>query len=250
MGRRKNILPNGRNRTSRFVRLDHALLQSPAFRALSCPARSLLVEFVMLHNGENNGALYMSVRNAAARLGLSCLEAASKALSELEAMGFIVCTADAHFRVKAAEHARARCWRLTFEFAGRKGPTLDYQQREPAPKSKGRKRMERGLRALKSYRKELDAGKLPVLENRTFEPIPANPPVGAVRVSRTPKQQNGGRQPNSVVRLSLAHTANHAGRGNVVVGWWQPDWSKSLQALAYTTALAYAAITATDRRVA
>lgn len=250
MGRRQNILPNGRNRTSRFARLDHALLQSPAFRALSCPARALLLELVMLHNGQNNGALYLSVRNAAARLGFSCLEAASKALSELEAMGFIVCTSDAHFRVKAAEHARARCWRLTFEFAGRKGPTLDYQQREPAPKSKGRKRMERGLRALKSYRKELDAGKLPVLENRTFEPIPANPPDGAVRVSRTPKQQNGGIEPNSIVRLSLAHTANHGVEECALAGWWQPDWSGPLKALAYASAITQPAILEMEGQVA
>lgn len=237
-GRNKNTLPNGRNRTSRFVRLDYALLQSPAYRALSCTARALLVELAMLHNGENNGALYLSVRDAAARLGLSDLEAASKAFAELEAMGFIACTADAHFRVKAAEHSRARCWRLTFEFAGRKGPTLDYVQREPAPKTKGRKRMERGLRALKAYRKARDAGKLPVLESRTIEPIPAHSPAEAVRVSRTLKQQNGGKLPNSIVRVSLAHIANHGGKGGAPVGWWQPDWSGTLQALAYASTLA------------
>ena len=249
-GRSKNTLPNGRNRTSRFVRLDYTLLQSPAYRALSCTARALLVELAMLHNGENNGALYLSVRDATARLGLSDLEAASKAFAELEDMGFIVCTADAYFRVKVAEHSRARCWRLTFEFAGRKVATLDYLQREPAPKTKARIRMERGLRALKAYRKARDAGKLPVLESRTIEPIPANSPAQAVRVSRTLKQQSGGKLPNSIVRVSGTHTANHGGKGGAFVGWWQPDWSGTLQALAYASTLARDAMMATDRRAA
>lgn len=249
-GRNKNTLPNGRNRTSRFLRLDYALLQSPAYRALSCTARALLVELAMLHNGENNGALYLSVRDGAARLGLSDLEAASKAFAELQEMGFAVCTADAHFRVKAAEHSRARCWRLTFEFAGRKGPTLEYMQREPAPKTKGRKRMERGLRALKAYSKARDAGKLPVLESRTIEPIPANSPAEAVRVSRTPKQQNGGKLPNSIVRVSRTHIANHGDRARALVGWWQPDWSGTLQGLAYASTLAHDTMTASERRAA
>ena len=246
-GRNKNVLPNGRNRTSRFVRLDHALLNSAAYRALSCPARALLVELVMLCNGDNNGALYLSVRDGAARLGFSDLEAARTAFEELEAMGFIVCTANAHFHVKAAEHSRARCWRLTFEFAGRKGPTLDYLQREPAPKTRARKRMERGLRVLKAYRKARDAGKLPVLESLTIEPIPARSPAEAVRVSRTPKSQNGEKLPNSIVRVSCTHIADHGGKGVALVGWWQPDWCETLQALAYASTFAHDGTTATDR---
>jgi hypothetical protein len=247
MGRRKNNLANGRNRTTRFARLDHGLLKSPAYRALSCTARALLVELVMLFNGENNGALYLSVRDAAARLGLSDLEAACKAFAELEAMGFVVCTADAHFRVKAAEHSRARCWRLTFEFVRRKPPTFEFREREPAAKTKGRKRMERGLRALKVYAQAQSAGKLPVLENRTIEPMPAEMPVEAVRVSRTPNGHNGGKLPNSFVRVSCTHIANHGYRGDAIVGWWQPEWSKPLQALAYASALAHGSTLANDR---
>lgn len=69
--KRKKNRPNatGRNPTSRFVGLRHSLLSSNAYRSLSCAARALLVELVMLHNGENNGSLYLSVRDAAARLG-------------------------------------------------------------------------------------------------------------------------------------------------------------------------------------
>lgn len=245
-----NILPNGRNRTSRFVRLDHAILRSTAYRALSCTARALLVEILMLHNGENNGALYLSVRDATARLGLSDLAAASNAFAELKAMGFIVCTADAHFRVKAAEHSRARCWRLTFESYGRKGPTNEYTAREPAAKTKARKRMERGLRALKAYSKARDAGKLPILESRTTEPIPPQSPAEAVRDSRTPKQANAGKLPNHIVRDSHTHIANHGGEGRAVIGWWQPDWTETLQALAYASIFANDAMVASGRRAA
>jgi len=240
MGRRRNTIPNGRNRTSRFARLDHGLLKSPAYRALSCTARALLVELVMLFNGENNGALYLSVRDAAARLGLSDLNAVCTAFAELEAMGFIACTVAGHFHVKAAEHSRARCWRLTFEF----------REREPTPKTKGRKRMERGLRALKAYGQAQSAGKLPVLESRTIEPIPAEMPADAVRVSRTPNGQNGGKLPNSFVRVSSTHIANHGGRGGALIGWWQPNWNGTLQALAYASALGDCPTRGTDRRAA
>jgi hypothetical protein len=72
-----------------------------------------------------------------------------------------------------------------------------------------RKRLERGLRALNAYRKARDAGKLPVLENRTIEPIPAHSPPEAVRVSRRPKQQNDGFPPFSIVREINPHIANH-----------------------------------------
>lgn len=204
----------------------------------------------MLHNGENNSALYLSVRDAAARLGLADLAAAGNAFAELESMGFIVCTVAAHFHVKYAEHSRARCWRLTFEFVGRKVPTLDYREREPLPKTKARKRMERGLRALKTYRKMRDAGKLPVLESRTIAPLPAELPAEPVRVSRTPNVGNGGKLPNSIVRDSCTHTANHGVKGRAPVGWWQPDWNETLQALAYTNTIAHHAIKASERRAA
>ncbi len=56
----------GRSMTSRFARLDHRLLESAAYRALSPNARALLVELTRMDNGSNNGALWLSVRDAAA----------------------------------------------------------------------------------------------------------------------------------------------------------------------------------------
>jgi hypothetical protein len=154
MGKRRNrnrVNATGRNNTSRFVRLDYRLLNSNAYRSLSPNARSLLVDLLMLYNGENNGSLYLGVRDAAHRMGVADLTAASRAFDDLVALGFTELTQEAHFTVKASETSRARCWRLTWEAGpGRKAPSWDFLEREPEPQTTARKRMERGLRALKA----------------------------------------------------------------------------------------------------
>lgn len=172
MRKRNRNKPNqkGRNPTSRFARLDHRLLNSPAYRALSTAARSLLVELTMLDNGENNGSLYLSIRDAAGRLGMADLTAVRSAFDELQELGFIEMTEDASFHVKAAEKSRARCWRLTWLAGpGRKGPSMAFLERQPQPGTKAHRRMERGTRALKTYRKDRDAGRLPVLDSDTLD---------------------------------------------------------------------------------
>ena len=157
-------------RINRFARLPHELLNSNAYRGLSPNARSLLVELISLHNAENNGSLYLSVRDAAARMGVVDLTAASRAFDELQAMGFIICTMDSKFRSGSSDTSRARCWLLTFvDGPGRKLATHDYRDREPQPKTRERNRMERGLNALKRYRKARDCDRLPVLDSDTIE---------------------------------------------------------------------------------
>ncbi|QCI93903.1 hypothetical protein [Novosphingobium sp. EMRT-2] len=171
MRKRNKNKPNqtGRNRTTRFARLDHSLLNSPAYRALSVAARALLVELTMLDNGENNGSLYLSIRDAAGRLGMADLSAVRSAFDELQELGFIEMTEDASFHVKAAEKSRARCWRLNWLAGpGRKGPSMTFMERQPQPDTKAHKRMERGMRALKAYRKDRDSGRLPVLDSDTL----------------------------------------------------------------------------------
>lgn len=145
-------------------------MNSPAYRALSAAARALLVELTMLDNGENNGSLYLSIRDAAGRLGMADLSAARSAFDELQELGFIEMTEDASFHVKAAEKSRARCWRLTWLAGpGRKGPSMAFMEQQPQPGSKAHKRMERGLRTLKAYRKDRDSGRLPVLDSNTLD---------------------------------------------------------------------------------
>ncbi len=168
--RRVNATGRSIGYTDRFGRVPHELLRSNAYRSLSPNARSLLVELISIYNGDNNGSLYLSVRDAAARMGVVDLSAASRAFDDLQDMGFIVLTVDSTFRGGSSGKSRARCWRLTFEPGpGRKLATHDYREREPPPKTPERKRMERGQRALKSYRKGRDRDHFPVLDSDTLD---------------------------------------------------------------------------------
>jgi len=101
--RKAKVHPTGRNvnRQSSFARLDHNILHSAAYRSLNPAARSLLVEIISMFKGNNNGALWLSVRDAADRMGVSDTKTASRAFLDLETVGFIDMTKDAFFKVKA-----------------------------------------------------------------------------------------------------------------------------------------------------
>lgn len=231
MGRRFNRKKHdatGRSDTSRFVRLDHRMVQSGAFLSLSPNARSLLIVLVFMYNGENNGSLYLSVRDAAYRMGVADLTAAQRAFDELVALRFIEMTEDAHFRVKAKDKSRARCWRLTWlPGPGRKAPDWSFTECEPEPQTPARKRMERGLKSMKAYRKARSAGKLPVLDSDTLPSKLPLMPAAPVLDSNTSNAENGANPPNRSVRDSATHIASTMGtaeRGQLI-GWWQPDWT-------------------------
>lgn len=242
MARRKRRGPpnsTGRSNTSRFARLDFRLLNSPAYRGLSPNCRSLLIELAMLENGENNGSLYLSVRDAAARMGVADVTAAGRAFDELQQAGFIVMTCDAAFNVKAAQMSRARCWKITWQASGRKGPTWDFLSQEPAPGTPARKRMDRGLRALKAYRKARDQSKMPVLDSRTMDPFLVPDASEAVLDSSTAPTENCGFSGQVIVLDSATHTAVTMGNGETLAaaGWWTNDrmtraavWAASINA--------------------
>ncbi len=215
----------GRSMTSRFARLDHRLLESAAYRALSTNARALLVELTRMDNGGNNGALWLSVRDAAAHMGVANTKTASAALSELQNMGFIVMTKDAYFRVKAADTSRARCWRLTWlPIPNKQGPTNDYQQRQPSNKL-ANKRMEAGLRALKAFKRAASHNQMPVGELHTLTPKPAGSTTLTVGELHTARAENDDIPPKSIVRDLTTYTADQRGReckASLSLAWWQP----------------------------
>ena len=250
---RNRVNAKGRNNTSRFVRLDYRLLNSNAYRSLSPNARSLLVELVMLYNGENNGSLYLSVRDAAHRMGVADLAATSRAFDDLMTLGFIELTQEGYFRVKASEASRARCWRLTWEAGpGRKAPSWDFLEREPEPQTQSRRRMERGLRVLKAYRKARDCGRLPVLDSHTLNPFMHERPAAAVLESDTPKSKIGGFPPTGRIRDSDTHLATPWGEGATkpLIGWWQPNWPPSFARLIFAASLASAHIAGPEQQKA
>lgn len=73
-----------------------------------------MVEMHALYNGSNNGVLFLSVRDAAARLGFSDLKAAQHALDELKGLNLITETIGSSFSIKADRVSRARAWRLNW----------------------------------------------------------------------------------------------------------------------------------------
>lgn len=223
--KRNTSRPNatGRNPTTRFVRLDYAIVNSNAYRSLTCNARALLVELVMLSNGSNNGSIYLGVRDAAHRIGLADTTAARNALDELTDTGFITMTQDGHFRIKASETSRARCWRLNWLHGpGRRMPSIDFLTHEPAPHTKAYRRMDRGNRVLKAYRRARDSGRLPVLESDTLEQFRQEKAPFAVSHSYTLNRANGGFLPKCHVPDFATHIATPWGEGATGHG---TDWS-------------------------
>lgn len=93
----------------RFVAFQHWMLKTPAYRH-ACPGeRAALVELYALHNASNNGHLYLSVRELAARLGVT-EKPAQKYLRGLVAKGFIKPKVRGSFSCK---NRQATTWTLT-----------------------------------------------------------------------------------------------------------------------------------------
>ena len=112
---------------AKHVGLYRHLLLSKAWRRLSCNGRSLYVELAYRFNGENNGRVPMSVREAGAALNIAP-NTSLKAFGELKATGFIKVGKVGSFSLKQ-RHATE--WILT-EY-GLKGerPTKEYQRWQP-----------------------------------------------------------------------------------------------------------------------
>lgn len=72
----------------RFLKLEHWMLKTPAWRSLPPTSRALYVEIAQRYNGVNNGEISMAVREAASLIH-AAKETVSKAFHELEAKGFL-----------------------------------------------------------------------------------------------------------------------------------------------------------------
>lgn len=222
MGRSRNNRPNktGRNDGPRdpFTRLPHTVQSSAAWSATSPNGRVLLLEILSMHNGENNGSLWLSVIDAAHRMGLASVDSARAAFAELEAVGFLRMTKDAHFSVKASDTSRARCWRVTFLHAPGTGITDEWRQFEPTTKAVAR-RMQRGMTVRNAYYKAKAQEKLPVLDSGTIKAAAVKIAARAVPDSGTAKPDNDAKQPKSVVPESGMYIAMTTGSGANALCW-------------------------------
>ncbi len=98
--RKKSTLP--------FVQMHEYLMRTPAWKHLSPPAKALYPQIKRRFNGQNNGSIVFSVREAAEALGRS-KSSAARYLKQLEDHGFIA-------REKAYTFDQKRLaveWRLT-----------------------------------------------------------------------------------------------------------------------------------------
>ncbi len=104
---------HGRN-APRFARLYHWEMDCPAYWALSCYARALLLEVRKRYNSANNGQISMAVREAAGLLNCH-RDTAAKALQELQDKGWICATQKGNFDWKTKVATK---WRITNEPIG------------------------------------------------------------------------------------------------------------------------------------
>ena len=138
MSRRKGrrglgVDPTGRSKHNRFIKLDHGLLNSDAWHHLSPHAFKLLIAIWARHNGQNNGQISFSRREA---MGvLKCGEhRASECFDELQKKGFLRCARGSGFNVKSRE---ARLWALTAEPVGDDPPGRDFKHWQPEKQNTG-----------------------------------------------------------------------------------------------------------------
>jgi hypothetical protein len=172
-----------------------------------------------MFNGANNGTLFLSVRDAADRLGFTDLEAAQNAMAELERMGLVTVTIDSSFAMKAGEASRARAYGLNWIGADGKcvgadalGP-LDFSELTKRQKKRIAKRSE----ALGRYLKEQRQRKSAVRETRTLMADSVRETrteaATSVRESRMPKIEKGEKPPTPHVRDTLTHILHHIPKG-------------------------------------
>jgi hypothetical protein len=103
------LLPNGRNQKERVIVLKFPLLESEAWQSLPAPACKIFIELRKRFNGQNNGDITFSYREAAKLVGCS----KSSAKRHLEALvwhGFI----DMHNKGMMRKR-HATTWYLTTE---------------------------------------------------------------------------------------------------------------------------------------
>ena len=117
----------GRNRRrGKFVRLGHAMVNSPAFQSLKGPALKYYIALRDRFNGMNNGTLHLSCDVASKTLHMS-KGTVLNAQQELQEKGFIRMTQRGGFRQRLAT-----TWALTDERCSTgAGATNDWKNWKP-----------------------------------------------------------------------------------------------------------------------
>lgn len=105
----------GRAATVRFIKLHRGVTSSQAWKSLSCEAKCLVLQIWERHNGNNNGQIPYSVREAREDLGIGSTRLTT-AFKDAQDRGFIVAHHKGSFTHKtAAGKGRASEWEITAE---------------------------------------------------------------------------------------------------------------------------------------
>lgn len=218
----------------RVVIVRRSLIHSPQFSALSCSARALLFEMHAMFNGTNNGKIFLSVRDATARLGFSDYKAAMAAFAELVQLGLTRETISASFAIKAGDVSRARAWHLNWIGGDGKCigpdalPQLDFNSLTKTQKA----RITRRQKVLDAYLKNYQRGHFAVEDSTTLIARMAAVAAKGVEDCTTLTNENGGNPRLAVVGESPTYIEYHGGAGAMAVGWWAADaYLRSLAAI-------------------
>lgn len=118
----------GAAKALRHLRIYRSMMLTPAWASLTPAERAVLLELYALHNGSNNGEIFLSLREAGRRCNIN-KDTAGAAFKVLEEKGFI--------RQRAKEptcwqERYARCWILTeYPFPEGVAPSRDWQRWRP-----------------------------------------------------------------------------------------------------------------------
>lgn len=105
----------------------HFMLKCPAWAALSPVGAKLYIEIAKRYNGQNNGEISLSVREAAAAVRCD-KDRAHEGLRELQDKGFICATTLGSFHRKGGN---ATEWRLTVEPTAAQLSTKEFMRWQP-----------------------------------------------------------------------------------------------------------------------
>ncbi len=210
-GRRKNrLLVNGRNATSvAFLMLDNYVFDCPAYRGMAPGPRTLLWELIRRHNGCNNGQIGLGVREAA-----ECLKAtkdtAAGYFRTLIVRGFIAQSKPGGFNMKDPSSRRATEWRLTWQRCNDQPPTKEFMD----------------------YSKKITVQNIET-------PRPKNLDTGEQNAPDCPKNLDQSRQKRALTGQDNldTYTSSHRHGGEMLLGWWQPDWTPQIASWAFATSL-------------
>ena len=114
----------GYRKPESFIKLDHGLLGTEAWRRLSPRACKLYIAVRARFNGMNNSYVSYSIREAVDLLDCGP-NTACAAFNELMDKGFLKCARNSTFTLKTKE---ARLWTITTEKIGENTPTRDFKK--------------------------------------------------------------------------------------------------------------------------